>query len=71
MTSESGWIRYENRCIGGKPKQKRFIQSVGGTIVRYLNLKDQGMVLGKGCGTLSMTKNSGYPEKAYALGKKI
>lgn len=41
------------------------------TLVRYLNLKDQGMVLGKGCGTLSMTKSSGYPEKAYALGKKI
>lgn len=41
------------------------------TLVRYLNLKDQGMVLGKGCGTPSMTKNSGYPEKACALGKKI
>ena len=41
------------------------------TLVRYLNLQDQGMVLGKGCGTLSMTRNSGYPEKAYALGKKI
>lgn len=41
------------------------------TLVRYLNLKDQGMVLGKGCGTPSMTKSSVYPDKAYGLGKKI
>lgn len=41
------------------------------TLVRYLNLKDQGMVLGKGCGTPSMTKSSVYPDKAYDLGKKI
>ena len=41
------------------------------TLVRYLNLKDQGMVLGKGCGTPSMTKSSVYPDKAYNLGKKI
>lgn len=41
------------------------------TLVRYLNLKDQGMVLGNGCGTPSMTKNSVYPDKAYDLGKRI
>lgn len=41
------------------------------TLVRYLNLKDQGMVLGKGCETPSMTKSSVYPDKAYELGKKI
>ena len=41
------------------------------TLVRYLNLKDQGMVLGRGCGTPSMTKHSGYPEKAYALGRGL
>lgn len=41
------------------------------TLVRYLNLKDQGTVLGKGCGTPSMTKSSVYPDKAYELGKKI
>ncbi|MDE6709497.1 MAG: flavodoxin family protein [Oscillospiraceae bacterium] len=41
------------------------------TLVRYLNLKDQGMVLGKGCGTPSMTQSSVYPDKAYDLGKKI
>ena len=41
------------------------------TLVRYLNLKDQGMVLGRGCGTTSMTKHSGYPEKAYELGRGL
>ena len=41
------------------------------TLVRYLNLKDMGMVLGKGCGTPSMTQRSKYPEQAYELGKKL
>lgn len=41
------------------------------TLVKYLNLKDQGMVLGRGCGTPSMTGNSSYPGKAYQLGKSI
>ncbi len=41
------------------------------TLVRYLDLKDQGMVLGRGCGTPSMTKHSGYPEKAYELGLSV
>lgn len=41
------------------------------TLVRYLNLDDRGMVLGYGCGTVSMTKQSQYPDKAYQLGKKL
>lgn len=41
------------------------------TLVRYLNLDDQGEILGYGCGTPSMTKHSGYVEKAYQLGKSI
>ena len=41
------------------------------TMVHYLNLKDMGMVLGKGCGTPSMTQHSKYPEQAYELGKKL
>ena len=40
------------------------------TLVRYLNLKDQGMVLGKGCGTPSMTQRSKYMKLAYELGQK-
>ena len=41
------------------------------TLVRYLNFEDKGMVLGLGCGTVSMTKRSEYPNKAYLLGKNI
>ena len=39
------------------------------TLVRYINFRDMGMVLGYGCGTPSMTRSSGYPEEAYRLGK--
>ncbi|MCD8090446.1 MAG: flavodoxin family protein [Clostridiales bacterium] len=41
------------------------------TLVNYLNLRDCGMILGKGCGTVSMTRSGKYPAKAYALGKKM
>ena len=41
------------------------------TLVRYLGLKDEGMVLGYGCGTTSMTASSRYPEEAYELGRNI
>ena len=41
------------------------------TLVRYLDFKDCGMILGHGCGTPSMTKNSRYPEEAYQLGKSL
>ena len=41
------------------------------TLVRYLDLQDQGMVLGKGCGSLSMTRHSRYPKLAYELGKRV
>ena len=41
------------------------------TLVRYLSLQDQGMVLGKGCGTPSMTRHTGYPKMAYELGKRL
>lgn len=41
------------------------------TLVRYLDMDDQGMVLGKGCGTPSMTHGSSYPAQAYELGKRL
>lgn len=41
------------------------------TLVRYLNLQDQGMVLGRGCGTPAMTQRSGYIEAAYNLGRNL
>ena len=34
------------------------------TLVRYLNLKDAGMVLGYGCGTPAMTERSIFPQQA-------
>ncbi len=41
------------------------------TLVRYLNLRDCGRVLGGGCGTPSMTKRSAFPAKAHALGASL
>lgn len=38
------------------------------TLVRYLELEDQGRILGYGCGNVSMTKHSKYPQEAYQLG---
>ena len=40
-------------------------------ICRYLGFKDNGMILGLGCGTPSMTNRTDYPRKAYELGKSI
>ncbi len=41
------------------------------TLVRYLQMQDQGMVLGKGCGTPGMTSRSMYMQDAYDLGKSL
>ena len=41
------------------------------TLVRYINFEDKGMVLGYGCGSPSMTRASGFPEKAYKLGRSL
>ena len=41
------------------------------TLVRYLDFKDMGMILGGGCGTLSMTRSSRYIQHAYELGKNL
>lgn len=41
------------------------------TLVRYLNLKDMGRVLGRGCGSPSMTRRSPYPKLAYELGRSL
>lgn len=41
------------------------------TIVRYLDFEDKAMILGGGCGTPSMTKNSIYIKQAYELGKSL
>lgn len=39
--------------------------------MRYLHLKDMGMVLGYGCGTPAMTQHSEYLQQAYNLGKQL
>lgn len=41
------------------------------TLVRYLNFDDMGAILGKGCGTPSMTKRSEYMARAYELGRGL
>ncbi|MBO6047908.1 MAG: flavodoxin family protein [Erysipelotrichaceae bacterium] len=41
------------------------------TLVRYINFEDQGQVLGYGCGTVSMTRRSSYPQAAYDLGRNL
>jgi len=41
------------------------------TLVRYLNLRDCGRVLGRGCGTPGQTGRSGFPAQARALGRSL
>ena len=41
------------------------------TLVRYLNMNDMGRILGRGCGTPSMTRGSDYPHAAYELGRSL
>lgn len=41
------------------------------TLCRYLNFQDQGMMLGTGCGTVSMTRNTEFPQLSYELGKSV
>lgn len=40
-------------------------------ICEYMNFQDQGMVIGKGCGTPEMTKHSRYMNEARQLGKSL
>lgn len=41
------------------------------TLCRYLGFRDEGMVLGVGCGTVSMTRGTVFPKQAYEFGKRI
>lgn len=41
------------------------------TLVRYLHWQDSGRVLGRGCGTLGMTRSTRYPREAYELGRSL
>ena len=39
-------------------------------LVSYMNYKDEGMIIGKGCGTVGMMPTH-FLKEAYELGKKI
>lgn len=41
------------------------------TLVKYLNFDDQGMILGKGCGNVPMTRRTEYPRAAYEMGRSL
>ena len=41
------------------------------TLVRYLSMHDRGRILGRGCGTPSMTRRSRYMKEAYQLGRLL
>ena len=41
------------------------------TVCDYMQFRDCGMVLGRGCGTPEMTRRTKYPDEAYRLGKGI
>lgn len=41
------------------------------TLCRYLNWQDAGMVLGEGCGNLSMAEQTDFPQQAYQLGRSL
>ncbi len=41
------------------------------TLVRYLDLDNQGEILGYGCGSTGMTRRTRYPNDAYMLGKSL
>lgn len=49
----------------------RDISSHYQTLCKYLNFKNQGMILGFGCGTVPMTEKSRYLQDAYELGKSL
>lgn len=40
-------------------------------ICRYMHFEDCGKILGTGCGTPEMTRNSVYMEKAFRLGRSL
>lgn len=59
---------YDGQCVQ-KDGMEQIRESHYCTLVKYLNLQDVGMILGEGCGSPAMTKNTEYPKMAYELGK--
>lgn len=48
-----------------------YIKSHYEKLCRYMNFRDQGMVLGTGCGRPGVTKESPFMRKAYELGRSL
>ena len=47
------------------------VKAYYGRICAYMSFQDQGMVIGKGCGTPEMTRSSVFMKEAYQLGRSI
>lgn len=47
------------------------IESHYQTLCRYIEMEDQGMILGTGCGTVEQTSRSRFPQMAYELGRSL
>ncbi len=52
-------------------KALKDIESHYHTLADYLHFDDQGCILGSGCGTVSMTERTNYPEQAYQFGLSL
>ena len=47
------------------------IESHYQALCRYIEMEDQGMILGTGCGTAEQTSRSSFPQMAYELGRSL
>ncbi len=47
------------------------VESYYDTLCRYMNFKNQGKILGTGCGNVPMTQRTGFPRQAYELGRSL
>lgn len=41
------------------------------TLCRYLQFENKGEILGTGCGSVAMTKATGFPKAAYEFGRSL
>ena len=55
----------------GSEKTMSFLMEHYQGICEYLGFRDQGMVLGTGCGTPSMIKRTSHMKAAYQLGRSL
>ena len=41
------------------------------TLCRYMHFENMGMILGIGCRSVAMTRETEFPKKAYELGRSL